>query len=367
MLQHVLPNVIAPVVIAATLGVAGAIMAEAALSFLGLGVPPPTPSWGSMIADGRDLDQLRRAPWTSVFPGMAIGAAVLGFNLLGDALRDALDPRSMSRAKEGIMIRVSPLPHSSRAWIRRRGRLLPAQQNRQCRSSGSNRWQEDSGTPCMSTSPRGDARLFVVEQAGRILVVKNGSDGCRTPFLDISERVRSGGEQGLLSVAFHPSIRSNGWFFVDFTDRQGDTRVERFKSERESRRRRSGLFEARDRDRSAILESQRRARDVRARRNAVHRDGRWRIRRGSPSQWAEQERRSLPSCCASNVNRAETVLRFRREILTRAAPRKARDMGFGMRNPWRFAFDRPTGLALHRGCWTGCSEEIDVEPARQPD
>jgi ABC-type dipeptide/oligopeptide/nickel transport system permease subunit len=98
MAQHVLPNVIAPVVIAATLGVAGAIMAEAALSFLGLGVPPPAPSWGSMIADGRDLDQLRRAPWTSVFPGMAIGAAVLGFNLLGDALRDALDPKQYHKA-----------------------------------------------------------------------------------------------------------------------------------------------------------------------------------------------------------------------------------------------------------------------------
>ena len=97
-LGHILPNVIAPVVIAATLGVAGAIMAEAALSFLGLGVPPPTPSWGSMIADGRDLDQLRRAPWTSVFPGMAIGAAVLGFNLLGDALRDALDPKQHRKA-----------------------------------------------------------------------------------------------------------------------------------------------------------------------------------------------------------------------------------------------------------------------------
>jgi ABC-type dipeptide/oligopeptide/nickel transport system permease subunit len=94
MLRHVLPNVVAPVVIAATLGVAGAIMAEAALSFLGLGVQPPTPSWGAMIADGRDLSQLRGAPWTSLFPGLAIGAAVLGFNLLGDALRDALDPRS---------------------------------------------------------------------------------------------------------------------------------------------------------------------------------------------------------------------------------------------------------------------------------
>jgi ABC-type dipeptide/oligopeptide/nickel transport system permease subunit len=93
--RHVLPNVIAPVVIATTLGMAGAIMAEAALSFLGLGVQPPTPSWGAMIADGRDLSQLRSSPWTSLFPGLAIGVTVLGFNLLGDALRDALDPRSV--------------------------------------------------------------------------------------------------------------------------------------------------------------------------------------------------------------------------------------------------------------------------------
>jgi len=94
-LQHVLPGVIAPVVIASTLGIAGAIMAESSLSFLGLGVQPPTPSWGSMIADGRDLYQLRTAPWTSLAPGIAIGAAVLGFNLLGDALRDAYDPRAI--------------------------------------------------------------------------------------------------------------------------------------------------------------------------------------------------------------------------------------------------------------------------------
>jgi ABC-type dipeptide/oligopeptide/nickel transport system permease subunit len=95
--RHVLPAVIAPVLIAATLGVAAAIMAEAALSFLGLGVQPPTPSWGAMIADGRDLSQLRGAPWTSLFPGLAIGMTVLGFNLLGDALRDALDPRAARR------------------------------------------------------------------------------------------------------------------------------------------------------------------------------------------------------------------------------------------------------------------------------
>jgi ABC-type dipeptide/oligopeptide/nickel transport system permease subunit len=97
-LRHVLPGVVAPVVIAATLGVAGAIMAESSLSFLGLGVQPPTPSWGAMIADGRDLYQLRHSPWTSVFPGIAIASAVLGFNLLGDALRDALDPRTLRAA-----------------------------------------------------------------------------------------------------------------------------------------------------------------------------------------------------------------------------------------------------------------------------
>src|SRR5881392_2222388 len=90
--RHVLPNILGPVIVAATLGVGGAIMAEAALSFVGLGAQPPTPSWGAMIAEGRDL--LRVAPWVSLFPGLAIGATVLGVNLLGDGLRDALDVRA---------------------------------------------------------------------------------------------------------------------------------------------------------------------------------------------------------------------------------------------------------------------------------
>jgi ABC-type dipeptide/oligopeptide/nickel transport system permease subunit len=96
-LRHVLPAVTAPLVIVGTLGIAGAIMAESSLSFLGLGVQPPTPSWGGMIADARDLSQLRRAPWTSLAPGLTIGCAVLAFNLLGDALRDATDPRQLTR------------------------------------------------------------------------------------------------------------------------------------------------------------------------------------------------------------------------------------------------------------------------------
>ena len=91
LLRHLLPNVRNQVIIAATLGIAGAIMAEAALSFVGLGAQPPTPSWGAMVADGRDL--LRVAPWVSFAPGLAIGLAVLGFNLVGDGLREALDPR----------------------------------------------------------------------------------------------------------------------------------------------------------------------------------------------------------------------------------------------------------------------------------
>jgi ABC-type dipeptide/oligopeptide/nickel transport system permease subunit len=89
--NHLLPNVRAQVIVAATLGIAGAIMAEAALSFVGLGAQPPTPSWGAMVADGREL--LRVAPWVSFAPGLAIGIAVLGFNLVGEGLREAWDPK----------------------------------------------------------------------------------------------------------------------------------------------------------------------------------------------------------------------------------------------------------------------------------
>lgn len=89
--RQILPNCMAPVIVSATLGIPGAIMAEAGLSFLGLGAQPPTPSWGQMISIGRGY--LRFAPWFSVYPGLAIMVTVLAFNLFGDGLRDALDPR----------------------------------------------------------------------------------------------------------------------------------------------------------------------------------------------------------------------------------------------------------------------------------
>lgn len=89
--RHILPNALSPVIVSATLGVAGAILTESALSFLGIGVQPPTPSWGNMLIAGKQT--LGSAWWLSVFPGMAILITVLGYNLLGEGLRDALDPR----------------------------------------------------------------------------------------------------------------------------------------------------------------------------------------------------------------------------------------------------------------------------------
>lgn len=90
-LTHILPNAITPVLVSATLGVAGAILVESSLSFLGLGVQPPDPSWGNMLMEGKEV--LEIAPWLSIFPGLAILFTVLGYNLLGESLRDILDPR----------------------------------------------------------------------------------------------------------------------------------------------------------------------------------------------------------------------------------------------------------------------------------
>ena len=91
-LRHVLPNIIPPIMVQSTLAIAGAIIAEASLSFLGLGQQPPTPSWGSMLNSAQRF--LTQAPWLAIFPGAAIFLVVLSFNLVGDGLRDALDPRS---------------------------------------------------------------------------------------------------------------------------------------------------------------------------------------------------------------------------------------------------------------------------------
>jgi peptide/nickel transport system permease protein len=94
MLRHVLPNIIGPLVVQASLAFAASILAEAALSYLGLGTQPPDPSWGRMLREAQSYQEL--TPYPVIFPGIAIGIAVLGFNLLGDGLRDFLDPRKRS-------------------------------------------------------------------------------------------------------------------------------------------------------------------------------------------------------------------------------------------------------------------------------
>ena len=93
-LRHVLPNVLSPLIVQVTLTISHAILLESYLSFLGLGTQPPYPSWGTMLQENRTF--LETAPWTSVFPGLAIMLAVLAFNLLGDGIRDVLDPRARS-------------------------------------------------------------------------------------------------------------------------------------------------------------------------------------------------------------------------------------------------------------------------------
>ncbi|MCR4666783.1 MAG: ABC transporter permease [Desulfovibrio sp.] len=93
--RHILPNALGPVLISATLGVAGAILIESSLSFLGLGVQPPVASWGNMLMEGKNV--LETAPWLSLYPGLAILCTVLGYNVLGESLRDLFDPRQKDR------------------------------------------------------------------------------------------------------------------------------------------------------------------------------------------------------------------------------------------------------------------------------
>jgi len=95
LVRHILPNALSSVLVLGTLSISTAILAEATLSFLGLGPRPPTATWGSMISDGTSV--LQRAPWVVLFPGLAITLTVLGFSLLGDGLRDALDVRLRQR------------------------------------------------------------------------------------------------------------------------------------------------------------------------------------------------------------------------------------------------------------------------------
>ncbi len=112
--RHILPNVLAPAIVLATLDVAWAILNASSLSFLGLGVQPPTPEWGAMLSEGRVY--LRQAPWAMIAPGLALALTVLSINMVGDGLRDALDPRLRNRTGSTVVkgVRLQPLDHEKK-------------------------------------------------------------------------------------------------------------------------------------------------------------------------------------------------------------------------------------------------------------
>jgi glucose/arabinose dehydrogenase len=234
----------------------------------------------------------------------------------------------------------------------------------QARAANELRLEEVGGrfrSPVYLTSPPGDSRVFVVEQAGRIRVVKNGVALSR-PFLDISDRVRSGGEQGLLSMAFHPDYRNNGQFFVNFTDNAGDTRVERFRV--------SGDADVADPGSSKLVIE---IDQPYSNHNGGHilfgLDGMLYVGMGDGGSGGDphgngQNRSSLlGKILRLNVSRAEPYTIPQGNPFSQASDGRPEIWATGMRNPWRLAFDRPTGLLYIADVGQNAQEEINVESA----
>lgn len=216
-------------------------------------------------------------------------------------------------------------------------------------------------SPVSLTAPAGDPRLFIVEQAGRIRIVKNGAAES-SPFLDIADRVRSGGEQGLLSMAFHPDYRTNGQFFVNFTDRDGDTHVERFTVSR------SNPDVADESSSKLILKIDQPYSNHNGGLVMFGPDGMLYIGMGDggsggdPQGNGQNPNALLGKILRINVNRIEPYS-IPEGNPYRNGGGRPEIWSIGMRNPWRFAFDRTTGLLYIADVGQNQLEEINVEPA----
>lgn len=218
--------------------------------------------------------------------------------------------------------------------------------------------------PVYLTSPARDPRLFIVEQAGRVMIVKNGA-ALPAPFLDISARVKSGGEQGLLSMAFHPDYARNGFFFVNFTDIQGSTRVERFRV--------TGNPDIADAGSSTLVLG---IGQPYSNHNGGHilfgPDGMLYIGMGDGGSGGDPQR--------NGQNRQSLLGKLLRLNVSGTAPHtipqgnpyaggsagRPEIWATGLRNPWRFAFDRAAGNLYIADVGQNRQEEINVAPARQP-
>jgi glucose/arabinose dehydrogenase len=217
--------------------------------------------------------------------------------------------------------------------------------------------------PLYLTAPAGDSRLFVVEQGGRILIIKNGQV-LQTPFLDISERVSSGGERGLLSVAFHPSYATNGLFYVNFTDVAGNTRVERFSVS-------SNPDLAAAASSKLILTVAQPFANHNGGLNLFGPDGMLYIGLGDGGSGGDPQ--------GNGQNRGALLGKILRIDVDRGDPyaipsdnpfvgqqgARGEVWAFGLRNPWRFAFDRTAALLYVADVGQNQFEEVDVVVANR--
>ncbi|HEX6629462.1 MAG TPA: PQQ-dependent sugar dehydrogenase [Gemmatimonadaceae bacterium] len=215
-------------------------------------------------------------------------------------------------------------------------------------------------SPLFLTAPAGDARLFVVEQPGRIRVVEDGQLR-PTPFLDITAKVASGGERGLLGLAFHPRYAENGWFYVDYTDRRGDTRVERYRV-------------SADRDvadpasATLVLAVDQPYANHNGGQVSFGPDGYLYVALGDGGSGGDPQGNGqslgtlLGKLLRLDVDGGAPYAVPRDNPFVGRAGARGEIWAYGLRNPWRFAFDAPAGRLYIADVGQGAREEIDVAP-----
>jgi len=217
--------------------------------------------------------------------------------------------------------------------------------------------------PVYVTSPPGDSRLFVVEQAGRIRIVTTPPRAL-APFLDISSRVRSGGEQGLLSMAFHPRYRDNGYFFVNFTDRSGDTHIERFRVSSDPNIADAGSTKL-------ILKIDQPYSNHNGGLVMFGSDGMLYIGMGDggsggdPHGNGQNPRTLLGKMLRIGVDGAEPYTIPAGNPFPDGSGGRPEIWATGLRNPWRFAFDRAANMLYIADVGQSQAEEVDVVPANR--
>lgn len=218
-------------------------------------------------------------------------------------------------------------------------------------------------SPVHLAAPPGDARLFIVEQPGRIRIVENGSL-LPTPFLDLTDRVSSGGERGLLSVAFHPQYASNGFFFVNYTDPAGDTRVERYRVSTD--RNRADPASAR-----LVIGIDQPAANHNGGLVAFGPDGRLYVGMGDgggsgdPQEAGQDPTQLLGKMLRLDVNGAAPYTIPADNPYAGRTDRRPEIWALGLRNPWRFSWDRTDGRLYVADVGQNRLEEINVVDATQ--